>query len=190
MDLTSLQNRLKSAIRDVPDFPKPGILFRDITTIISNAEVFDELMTFLESRYKSYGLDFIVGIESRGFIFGAALASRLKIGFVPIRKKGKLPCQTYQESYDLEYGTDTLEIHADAFVPFAQNSTKSSSSNKIDSPLILLVDDLLATGGTANASINLVQKAGGKVLESCFLIALKSEFSPTLKSPSFALLEL
>lgn len=192
--LNDLQKQLESTLlknlRTIPDYPKKGIMFRDITTILGNKECFKQLIDFLRIRYEGKGLTHIVGIESRGFVFGSALAYSLGISFVPIRKKGKLPCQTYQESYDLEYGTDTLEIHTDAFLPFTQNSTKSNQSNKIDSPLILLVDDLLATGGTANASINLVQKAGGKVLESCFLIALKSEFTPTLKSPSFALLEL
>lgn len=138
MNLQSLQRRLKGAIRDVPDFPKPGILFRDVTTIINDAEVFEELMAFLESRYKNYGLDFIVGIESRGFIFGAALASRLKIGFVPIRKKGKLPYTTVAEKYALEYGFSEVEIHIDAF--------RDKKGAKV-----LLIDDLIATGGTAKA---------------------------------------
>ncbi|MGX2981870.1 adenine phosphoribosyltransferase [Helicobacter sp. 23-1045] len=159
MDLNTLQSKLKSAIRDVPNFPKPGILFRDITTIINNAEVFEDLMTFLESRYKSYGLDFVVGIESRGFIFGAALASRLKIGFVPIRKKGKLPYTTVAEKYALEYGFSEVEIHIDAF------SDKKGAK-------VLLIDDLIATGGTAKAGIKLIESIGGTCVEACFILRL------------------
>lgn len=160
MDLKSLQTRLKGAIRDVPDFPLPGILFRDVTTIINEASVFEDLMAFLESRYKGYGLDFIVGIESRGFIFGAALASRLKIGFVPIRKKGKLPYTTVSEKYALEYGFSEVEIHIDAF--------RDKKGAKV-----LLIDDLIATGGTAKAGIKLIESIGGKCVESCFILRLK-----------------
>lgn len=160
MDLKSLQTRLKGAIRDVPDFPKTGILFRDITTLTNNAVVFEELMAFLESRYKNYELDFIVGIESRGFIFGAALASRLKIGFVPIRKKGKLPYTTVVEKYALEYGFDEVEIHIDAF--------RDKKGAKV-----LLIDDLIATGGTAKAGIKLIESIGGECVETCFLLRLK-----------------
>lgn len=159
MDLISLQNKLKSAIRDVPDFPKPGILFRDVTTIINNALVFEDLMSFLESRYKSYDLDFVVGIESRGFIFGAALASRLKIGFVPIRKKGKLPYTTVAEKYALEYGFSEVEIHIDAF------GDKKGAK-------VLLIDDLIATGGTAKAGIKLIESIGGNCIEVCFILRL------------------
>lgn len=183
--LQDLQDKLKSSLRSIPDYPKKGIMFRDITTILGNAECFRELIDFLSTRYKDKGLTHIVGIESRGFVFGSALAYALGIGFVPIRKKGKLPCKTYQQNYALEYGTDTLEIHTDAFKAYPPTST-----SKDKSALVLLVDDLLATGGTANASINLVKQAGGEVLESCFLIALKSEFSPKLESPSFVLLDL
>lgn len=163
MDLNTLQSKLKSAIRDVPDFPKTGILFRDITTIANNAEVFEDLMTFLESRYKSYGLDFVVGIESRGFIFGAALATRLKIGFVPIRKKGKLPYTTVAEKYALEYGFSEVEIHIDAF--------RDKKGAKV-----LLIDDLIATGGTAKAGIKLIKSIGGDCVEACFILRLL-EFS-------------
>lgn len=159
MDLQSLQTRLKGAIRDVPDFPLPGILFRDVTTIINNALVFEDLMAFLESRYKNYGLDFIVGIESRGFIFGAALASRLKIGFVPIRKKGKLPYTTVAEKYALEYGFSEVEIHIDAF--HAKKGAK-----------VLLIDDLIATGGTAKAGIKLIESISGECVEACFILRL------------------
>lgn len=183
--LQDLQDKLKSSLRSIPDYPKKGIMFRDITTILGNAECFRQLIDFLCARYKDRGLTHIVGIESRGFVFGSALAYALGIGFVPIRKKGKLPCKTYQKDYALEYGTDTLEIHTDAFKIYPPTST-----SKDKSALVLLVDDLLATGGTANASIELVKQAGGEVLESCFLIALKSEFSPKLESPSFVLLDL
>lgn len=163
MDLKSLQMRLKGAIRDVPDFPKPGILFRDVTTIINDACVFEDLMAFLEVRYKNYGLDFVVGIESRGFIFGAALASRLKIGFVPIRKKGKLPYTTVAEKYALEYGFSEVEIHIDAF--------RGKKGAKV-----LLIDDLIATGGTAKAGIKLIKSIGGECVEACFILRLV-EFS-------------
>lgn len=190
-----LESLLLSNLRSIKDYPKKGIMFRDITTILGNTECFRNLIDFLRTRYENKGLTHIVGIESRGFVFGSALAYALGIGFVPIRKKGKLPCKTYKQDYALEYGSDTLEIHIDAFClkPSLDsnlqehNIAKSISTNP---PLILLVDDLLATGGTANASINLIKQAGGKVLESCFLIALKSEFSPKLDSASFALLEL
>lgn len=158
MDLQTLQIKLKSTIRDIPDFPKPGILFRDVTTIINN-DVFEDLMAFLESRYKNYGLDFIVGIESRGFIFGAALATRLKIGFVPIRKKGKLPYTTVAEKYALEYGFSEVEIHIDAF--HNKNGAK-----------VLLIDDLIATGGTAKAGIKLIESIGGECVEACFILRL------------------
>lgn len=160
MELQTLQERLNESIRVVRDFPKAGILFRDITTLVNNASVFEDLMDFLESRYKSYDLDFIVGIESRGFIFGATLASRLKIGFVPIRKKGKLPSTTVTEKYALEYGFDEVEIHIDAFR--GKNNAR-----------VLLLDDLIATGGTAKAGINLIKSIGGNCVEACFLLRLK-----------------
>lgn len=188
-----LESLLLSNLRSIKDYPKKGIMFRDITTILGNGECFRNLIDFLRIRYEDKGLTHIVGIESRGFVFGSALAYALGISFVPIRKKGKLPCKTYKQDYALEYGSDTLEIHIDAFCPSLDANLQPSKNNAPKSanpPLILLVDDLLATGGTANASISLIKKAGGQVLESCFLIALKSEFSPKLDSPSFALLEL
>lgn len=159
MDIESLKNELSKTIRNIPDFPKPGIQFKDITTILNNAQTFNLLMEFLENRYKSYNLDFISGIESRGFIFGAALATRLQIGFVPIRKKGKLPFTTVVEKYALEYGFDEVEIHIDAF------GDKKEAR-------VLLLDDLIATGGTAEASVKLIKSIGGNCVESCFLLCL------------------
>jgi adenine phosphoribosyltransferase len=150
---------LLSSIRDVPDFPKPGIIFKDITTLLNNKEAFNLLIDHLEERYKDYNLDFIAGIESRGFIFGSALASRLKIGFVPVRKKGKLPYTTVSEKYALEYGYDEVEIHIDAF--------KESEAK------VLLIDDLIATGGTAEAAAKLIKKIHEDVVEACFIINLK-----------------
>jgi adenine phosphoribosyltransferase len=147
---------LLSSIRDVPDFPKPGIIFKDITTLLNNKEAFNLLIDHLEERYKDYNLDFIAGIESRGFIFGSALASRLKIGFVPVRKKGKLPYTTVSEKYALEYGYDEVEIHIDAF--------KESEAK------VLLIDDLIATGGTAEAAAKLIKKIHEDVVEACFII--------------------
>lgn len=159
MNIESLQNELNKTIRNIPDFPKPGIQFKDITTLLNNAKVFNLLMDFLESRYKDFNLDFIAGIESRGFIFGAALATRLKVGFIPIRKKGKLPFTTITEKYSLEYGFDEVEIHIDAL------SEKKNAR-------VLLIDDLIATGGTAEASIKLIKSVGGECVEACFLLHL------------------
>lgn len=159
MNLEILQNELSGTIRAVPDFPKPGIQFKDITTLINNAKAFNMLMEFLEERYKKIDLDFIAGIESRGFIFGAALATRLKKGFVPIRKKGKLPFTSVAEKYVLEYGFDEVEIHIDAF-------------RDIQKAKVLLIDDLIATGGTAEASVKLINSIGGNCVEACFLLRL------------------
>jgi len=146
------------AIREIPDFPKPGIMFKDITTLLSNPSAFKLLMDHLEERYKEFNLDYIVGLDARGFIFGAILADRLGIGFVPVRKKGKLPGSTICEKYELEYGFDEVEIHTDAF-------TKQNSN-------VLIIDDLCATGGTATASASLVQKAGANLKEVCFIMNL------------------
>ncbi|WP_419770221.1 MAG: adenine phosphoribosyltransferase [Candidatus Marinarcus sp.] len=148
------------SIRDVNDFPKPGIVFKDITTLLNNKEAFQVLMNHLESRYKSYNLDYIAGIDSRGFIFGAALADRLGIGFVPVRKKGKLPGTTICEKYELEYGFDEVEIHIDAF------------NNQIGAR-VLLMDDLIATGGTAVAASRLVVDTNANLIEVCFLLNLE-----------------
>ena len=148
---------LKAKIRHVPDFPKPGIVFYDITTLLCDAQGFRDTVDALAAPYMGEDIDQVIGIESRGFILGAAVANTLGCGFVPIRKPGKLPAATYQESYHLEYGTDALEIHQDA----CGNSQR-----------ILIVDDVLATGGTARAAIDLVKKAGGKVIGAAFLIEL------------------
>jgi len=151
---------LLKSIRDIPDFPKPGIVFKDITTLLNDAKAFTMLMEHLEDRYKKHHLDFIAGIESRGFIFGAALATRLGIGFVPVRKKGKLPYTTVSEKYTLEYGVDEIEIHIDAF--------RDKKEAKV-----LLIDDLIATGGTAEAASRLIKKVGANLVEACFIINLK-----------------
>ncbi|NLI62936.1 MAG: adenine phosphoribosyltransferase [Methanosarcinaceae archaeon] len=151
---------LLETIRDIKDFPKPGIVFKDITTLLNNKDAFNFLTDHLENRYKNYDLDFISGIESRGFIIGAALSARLRIPFVPIRKPGKLPYITISQKYSLEYGFDEVEIHIDAF------------SSKKDAK-VLLVDDLIATGGTAKASIELINQTNATCVEACFLLDLK-----------------
>ena len=151
---------LLSTIRDIPDFPKPGISFKDITTLLNDGKAFRFLMDHLEERYKEYDLDFIAGIDSRGFIFGAPLADRLGIGFVPIRKKGKLPYTTIAEKYSLEYGFDEVEVHIDAF-----DCDKEKAN-------VLMIDDLIATGGTAKAAASLINQAGANCVEACFLINL------------------
>lgn len=148
---------LTSTIRSVPDFPIDGILFYDITTLLKNPAALKESIDRLTERYREAGVEAIVGIESRGFIFGMPLAYQLGVGFVPIRKPGKLPAQTIAESYDLEYGTNTLELHVDAI----------SAGQKV-----LIVDDLLATGGTARAACNLVEQLGGQVVGLAFAIEL------------------
>ena len=148
---------LKDKIRTVPNWPRPGVMFRDITTLLKDPEGFADIIKLLQQRYSSEKLDLIVGIESRGFIIGAALAHLLGIGFVPIRKKGKLPAETVAEEYALEYGTDKIEIHKDAVQPGQR---------------VLLVDDLIATGGTAQAACNLLLKLGAEIAECCFVIDL------------------
>jgi adenine phosphoribosyltransferase len=148
---------LKSYIRDVPDFPKKGILFKDITPLLKDGKAFQHVIHHLGERYGQGKIDGIVAMESRGFILGGALATHLGVSFIPVRKPGKLPWKTLQETYDLEYGKDTLEIHED--------SVKKGDR-------ILVLDDVLATGGTAAATIRLVERAGAKVTEACFLIHL------------------
>jgi len=150
---------LISSIRDIPDFPKPGIIFKDITTLLSDKEAFGLLMRHLAERYTSYNLTHVAGIDARGFIFGAALAQMLGVGFVPIRKKGKLPYTTVSEKYSLEYGVDEVEIHIDAF-------------SQVAKPKVLLIDDLIATGGTAYAAANLINKVGAECVEACFVMGL------------------
>ena len=152
-----LSEKVKKAIRDIPDYPKKGIIFKDITTLLNDGELFSEVIEYFAEKYKN--VDFICGIESRGFIFGAAIASKIKKGFVPLRKKGKLPYTTVAEKYALEYGFDEIEIHIDAF-------------KDVKNPKVLLVDDLIATGGTAEAAINLIKKVGGEIEAAVFLIEL------------------
>ena len=159
LDENSKQTLLNS-IRSVNDFPKQGIIFKDITTLLNNKEAFKLLMDHLELRYKSYNLDYIAGIESRGFIFASALADRLGIGFVPVRKKGKLPSTTVCEKYELEYGFDEIELHLDAF-----NDQKGAN--------VLLIDDIIVTGGTAYAAANLIKKLNVNLVEMCFLMNIQ-----------------
>lgn len=147
----------ESYIRDIPDFPKKGIIFKDITPLLQNAEAMRQASEALLSMLPSTDIHKVVGIESRGFIFGVLLAQQLSAGFVPIRKPGKLPAKKISEGYALEYGTDTLEIHEDAIQPGDH---------------VLIHDDLLATGGTAEASCKLVEKLGGKIIQLSFLIEL------------------
>jgi adenine phosphoribosyltransferase len=149
---------LKQHIRHVPDFPKEGILFYDITTLLRSAEGFAMTVDMLSSPYVGKGIEVVVGIESRGFILGAAVAERIKAGFIPIRKPGKLPSKTLKESYALEYGMDALEVHEDAI----ENGHK-----------VLIVDDVLATGGTACAAATMVRKLGGDLQGLAFLIELQ-----------------
>ncbi len=148
---------LQRAIRTIPDFPQPGIQFKDITPVLADARLFAGCVDLLTANYQPGSVDAVVGIDARGFIFAAAVALSLRAGFVPVRKKGKLPFKAYEQSYDLEYGSNIIAIHVDAF--------KSGSR-------VLLVDDLLATGGTAAAAAALVQKAGAKILEVTFFIEL------------------
>jgi len=149
---------LRKAIRNIPDFPKPGIQFKDITPVLADAGLFAGCIDLLIDRFKPGQVDTVVGIDARGFIFAAAAAPKLHAGFVPVRKQGKLPFATHEQSYDLEYGSNTIAIHTDA--------VKSGSR-------VLLIDDLLATGGTAEAAALLLQKVGARILEAAFLIELK-----------------
>ena len=148
---------LKSKIRGVPDFPKAGILFYDITTLLRDKEGFLQSIDELARPFETASIDVVVGVESRGFILGGAVADRLGAGFAPVRKKGKLPSHTVQETYDLEYGTDCLEIHSDAVEPGQR---------------VLIIDDVLATGGTAAATAALVRRLGGDVQSLAFLVEL------------------
>jgi adenine phosphoribosyltransferase len=150
---------LKRYIRDIPDWPKEGILFRDITPLLLNPKAFAATIEALCSDYTDAGIEYVAAVEARGFIFGSAVAEKLGTGFVPIRKKGKLPWRTERISYDLEYGTDTLEVHSDA----VEGGGK-----------VLMVDDLLATGGTMAAACKLIEKIGGTVAGITFLIELAS----------------
>ncbi len=151
------EERLRSYIRSVPDFPKPGIVFRDITTLLKDEAAFRAAIDLLVERYRTERIGTIVGIESRGFIIGAALAYALRVGFVPARKPKKLPAKVVREEYKLEYGVDAIELHVDGIAKGAR---------------VLVVDDLLATGGTASATISLVRRLGGEVAGAAFLIEL------------------
>jgi adenine phosphoribosyltransferase len=148
---------LRKLIRDVPDFPKPGIVFKDITPLLADPRAFCTVLDLIAEHYAGRGIDTVVGIESRGFIFGAALAARTTASFVPVRKPGKLPAATDRVTYALEYGTDALEMHRDSLRPGAR---------------VLVVDDVIATGGTAGATIELVKRQGGHVVGLAFAIEL------------------
>ncbi|MDR0665503.1 MAG: adenine phosphoribosyltransferase [Helicobacteraceae bacterium] len=150
---------LLETIRNVPDFPKAGVQFKDITTLVGNHKAFKTVIDHFVDRYKNADIDFVVGSEARGFIFGAPLAIALGVGFAPIRKPGKLPYTTASEKYALEYGFDEVQIHIDAF-----GSTKNARA--------LFIDDLIATGGTAEASIRLIERVGAKCVEAAFVINL------------------
>jgi adenine phosphoribosyltransferase len=149
--------QLAKAIRNVPDFPKPGIQFKDITPVLSNPRLFAGSIDLLTAGIEPGSIDAVVGIDARGFIFAAAAAYKLKCGFVPVRKQGKLPYRTYEQSYDLEYGSNTIAIHIDAVKPGSR---------------VVLVDDLLATGGTAGAAAKLLKRLGLEILQVTFLIEL------------------
>src|SRR5438445_4188346 len=149
---------IERAIRNIPDFPKPGIQFKDITPLLADARLFSGSINLLTEAFKPGQVDAVVGIDARGFIFAAAAAVRLQAGFVPVRKKGKLPHKTHEQDYALEYGSATIAMHIDALKPGAR---------------VLLIDDLLATGGTAAAAVALVKKLGAEILEISFLIELK-----------------
>jgi adenine phosphoribosyltransferase len=148
---------LKSLIRTIPDYPKPGIMFRDVTTLLGDARGFRAAIEQMTAPYVKAGVQGVAGIEARGFILGGAIADKLGCGFVPIRKKGKLPWKTIGQEYTLEYGVDIIEMHEDAVR---------------EGERILIVDDLIATGGTAEAAIKLVQRSGGKIVGACFIIDL------------------
>jgi len=167
---------LKTYIRDIPGFPKEGIIFKDITTLLKNGPKFKETVDLIAAEFNNKKIDGVLCIEARGFIFGAAVAYKLGCGMIPVRKKGKLPHKTHAVTYDLEYGKDTLEIHQDAFQQGAN---------------ILIVDDLLATGGTCRAVCDLVEKMGGKIAGIAFLIeltALKGR-EKLAKYPVFSLIK-
>jgi adenine phosphoribosyltransferase len=154
---SELMARARAAIRDVPDFPQPGILFKDITPVLADPTLFRDVIDYFAETYSSAEVDVVVGIESRGFIFGAPLALELGAAFVPIRKPGKLPYEKVRIDYALEYGNDSLEAHRDAVA---------------DGQRVLVVDDVLATGGTASAATRLVKQLGGEVVGLCFLVEL------------------
>ncbi|WP_017347844.1 adenine phosphoribosyltransferase [Pantoea sp. A4] len=148
---------IKDSIKSIPDYPKPGILFRDVTSLLEDPVAYAATIALLVERYRDKGITKVVGTEARGFLFGAPVALGLGVGFVPVRKPGKLPRETFQEQYQLEYGTDALELHKDAIVP---------------GDVVLMVDDLLATGGTIEATVKLIRRAGGTVEDAAFVINL------------------
>ncbi len=151
------QQQLINAIHTIPDYPVEGIMFRDVTSLLEDAEAFKLVMELLENKYKGKGFTKIVGTEARGFLFGAPLALALNIGFIPVRKPGKLPRATYSQAYQLEYGEDILEIHQDALIPADK---------------VLIIDDLLATGGTIEATSKLIRRLGAQVQDAGFVISL------------------
>jgi len=153
----TLSDKIKDVIRDIPDFPKPGIVFKDITPILSNPQLVTEVVDWFVEKGKQDNVDVVVGVESRGFLFGLLIAEKMGVPFVPVRKQGKLPYKTIAHSYDLEYGSATVEIHEDALKPGQK---------------VMIHDDLLATGGTAMAAAELVRQIGGKVCNYTFLIEL------------------
>ena len=157
MTQSQIVEDVKAKIRDVADFPKPGIIFKDITTALKDAETLRKMIDFMTEKFAGQKIDYIIGLESRGFIFGMPVAYNLNAGFIPIRKPNKLPAKTLKESYELEYGSDTIEMHEDAL-------------KKGDR--VLIVDDLLATGGTAAAACNLVHKTGAEIIGCAFVIEL------------------
>lgn len=154
---SSLEETLISAMRTIPDYPKPGILFRDITTLLGNARAFRRAVDELVHPWAGLKVDKIAGIEARGFILGGAIAHQLSAGFVPIRKKGKLPHETVRVAYSLEYGIDEMEMHKDAITPGEK---------------VILVDDLIATGGTAEGAVKLIRQMGGEIVAACFVVDL------------------
>ena len=156
-DLRGKIMNLPETIRSIPDWPIEGVIFRDLTTLMQNPQAYRASCDILYDRYKNMGLNKVVGIDARGFVFGAVLAYKLGIGFVPVRKKGKLPWKTMQESYSLEYGEDTLEIHEDALAKDEK---------------VVIVDDLIATGGTVSATVKLVRKLGAEIVECAFIVEL------------------
>ena len=155
--MTSLQDSLVASIRTIPDYPKPGILFRDITTLLGDARTFRRAVDELVHPYSGTGVSKIAGIEARGFILGGAMAHQLSAGFIPIRKKGKLPHSTVRVAYSLEYGVDEMEMHTDAVKPGEK---------------VILVDDLIATGGTAEGATKLLKQMGADIVAACFVIDL------------------
>ncbi|SLM63959.1 MULTISPECIES: adenine phosphoribosyltransferase [Dickeya] len=157
MTATQQPDLIKNSIKSIPDYPKPGILFRDVTSLLEDPTAYAASIAMLVERYRDAGVTKVVGTEARGFLFGAPVALALGVGFVPVRKPGKLPRATLSESYELEYGSDTLEIHTD-------------SINAGDN--VLVVDDLLATGGTIEATVKLIRRLGGQVSDAAFIINL------------------